>query len=174
MHIILGILAVLGAIAYFIIRANQVNQASREILETAVDAKALMRSSRWRRKAKTDPVRSVSDPRLAASAMMCAMAQSEGGLTERQQAEILALITRHFQLDGQAAEEMFAQGRWLASDVKELSSFLHRLAPVIADHCAEQERRELAEMLRTVAAVEGAPSDIQEDAIRNLQYRLGQ
>ena len=62
MHIFLAIATVLGLIAYFVVRANQVNKAGRELLETASEVKGFVRRSSWRRKTEADPTRNVEDP----------------------------------------------------------------------------------------------------------------
>jgi len=75
MPFILGILAVLGAIVIFIIRANQAAQAARELGEVASEAKGFLRRRRWKSKTITDQIRAIEDPRLAAAVMMCAARQ---------------------------------------------------------------------------------------------------
>ena len=89
MHIVLAAISAIGALAFFIIRANHVAQASRELGEAAGDAKGLFRRFLWRRRTNVDLIRKIDDPRLAATVMMCAMAQSDGHLTEPEKAVIL-------------------------------------------------------------------------------------
>ncbi len=173
MHIVLAILSAIGVIAYVIIRANQVNYAAREFAETAGDIRGTVRRWFWRKKTKVDLARDVDDPRLAATIMMYAVAHSDGDLTERQRNAIMAQMTGQFAMGDKAAQEMFAQARWLTPDGADLSSLLARVSKPVLDGCAGQEKRDLIGMLHGVARVEGDVSDIQRDAIARLQERLG-
>ena len=98
MHILVGLVSAIGLIAYFVIRANQVNQAGRELLDAASEAKGYVRRSLWRRRTNVDPSRSIEDPRLAAAVMMCAVANADGDITEREMTAMLGLAEEHFQM----------------------------------------------------------------------------
>ena len=172
MHIFLAIATVLGLIAYFIIRANQVNKAGRELLETASEVKGFVRRSSWRRKTEADPTRNVEDPCLAATVMMCAVANSDGVMTERELDTIRDLMERHFQMARDDCEVMLGEARWMAQEAKDLSSFLQRLSRPVSDCCNERERADLIAMLEAVDRVEGGGSEIVADALANLQRRL--
>lgn len=171
-HILLAVLSAIGAIGIFLIRANLVHRAARDLVGTASDVKAAVRRSWWRRKTKVDLTRELSDPRLAATAMMQAVACSDGDMTERQKAAILDEMVRQLQMDAQAAQEMFVYGRWLISEVMDLSSFLNRASRSIAEQCTVQEQRRLLHMLESVAKIEVEVSPIQADAIERLRHRL--
>lgn len=173
MHILLGILAALGAIAWFVIRANQVNRAGREIMETASDAKALIRRSRWKSKGKGDLIQDIADPRLAAAVMMTMVAKCDGDVTERQRDAIQDQMEAGLGLEPQAASEMLAEARWRTNDVNDVTTVLRRAAPTIESNCTAEERLELIDMLVAVAGVEGAVSDLQTNAIDGLKRKLG-
>lgn len=172
MHILLAIATAVAVIAGFIIRASYFARASRDLGEAAVEVGGFIRRSRWRRKTRTDMAGAVTDPRLAATAMMCAMAKSEGDITDQQKRVIQAQTRKHFQLDGRAADQMFAEARWIVGEPADLTSCLTRLHKPILAHCDEQERRDLIDMLSAVAHVEGPPTEIQAAAIERLAPRL--
>jgi uncharacterized tellurite resistance protein B-like protein len=172
MHILVGIASALGLIAYFIIRANQVNRAGRDLLDAASEAKGFVRRSLWRRRTEVDPTRNVEDPRLAAAVMMCAVANADGEITEREMTEILGLMERHFQMARGDCEVMLAEARWMAKETKDLSAFLQRLSRPVSGCCSRQELEDLFDMLETVDRVEGDGSAIVDDALANLQRRL--
>ena len=172
MHIILGIVTVLGLIAYFIIRANQVNQAGRDLLDTASEVKGFVRRGRWRRRTEADPTRNIEDPRLSATVMMCAVANSDGEITAREMDTVLELMERHFEMSRDDCEEMLSEARWMAKEAKDLSAFLQRVSRPVANCCSERELDDLIQMLETVDRVEGHGSEIVADAIANLRRRL--
>lgn len=172
MHIVLAALSAIGAIAFFIIRANHVAQASRELGEAAGDAKGLFRRFLWRRRTNVDLIRKIDDPRLAAAVMMCAMAQSDGYMTEPEKAAILAQMRGHLELEQAEAIELFAHAHWLTGDMKELSALLRRASKPVLERCTAAEKAGLIEMLSQVAAADGEPSGIQSDAIQRLAIEL--
>lgn len=173
MHIVLAIVSAIGAIAFFIIRANYVVQASRELGEAAGDAGGLFRRFLWRRQTAVDLVRKIDDPRQAAAVMMCAVAQSDGHLTEAEKTAILDQMRGPLELDGPEAIELFAHAHWLVGDMKDLSAMLRRASKPIAERCTAAEKAELLDMLSAVAAADGEASGIQTDAIARLRHDLG-
>jgi len=172
MHILVGLVSALGLIAYFVIRANQVNQAGRELLDAASEAKGYVRRSLWRRRTKVDLTRNIEDPRLAAAVMMCAVANADGDITEREMTAILELMEENFQIARGDCVEMLSEARWLAKEAKDLSAFLQRLSRPVAACCSHQELEDLFQMLEAVDRVEGGGSQIVADAVANLQRRL--
>ena len=173
MHILIAILSALAVVAFIIIRIGQVARASREIGEVASEVKGLVRKKRWQGKLNPDLVKQIDDPRLAATVMMCAVAKSDGEITERQRGVILQRMGRYFEMAEAEAEDMLAHARWLASEVKDLSSFLQRSSGTVRAACTQREKGDFVDMLTALAAVEGPASDIQADAIERLQRRIG-
>ncbi len=172
MHIVLAVLSAIGALAFFIIRANHVAQASRELGQAAGDAKGMFRGFLWRRRTKVDLVRKIDDPRLAATVMMCAVAQSDGYMTEPEKAAILKQMGGALELQQAEAVETFAHAHWLIGDMKELGSLLRRASKPIFERCTAAEQAGLIDILSQVAAADGEPSEIQSDAIQRLTIEL--
>lgn len=172
MHILVGLVSALGLIAYFVIRANQVNQAGRELLDAASEAKGYVRRGLWRRRTEVDPTRNIEDPRLAAAVMMCAVANADGDITEREMTAMLELAEAQFQMPRGDCETLLSEARWLAKEAKDLSAFLQRLSRPIVACCTEEELADLFAMLEAVDRVEGGGSAIVADAVANLQRRL--
>ncbi len=172
MHVILSILAVLGAIAIFVIRANQAAQAARQLGKAASGVKSMIRRNKWQNKSKADIIREIDDPRVAATVMMAAVAQADGELTERQRDAIMGHIRTDLGVGGREATEFFAQGRWLAADAGDLTTTLHRLTGLIGMACSVEEKRQLIDMLTDVAGIENGVSQAQKDAIDRLRRAL--
>ena len=172
MHIALGVLSALGLFLWLIIHLNHARRAGRELAETASDIKGLVRRTRWKRKHDTDPFGAIEDPRIAAAAMMCAVAKCDGDITERQRDVILDQMAGGLQVTGQLAEDLLAQGRWLTGEMKDLNAFLRRACEPVRRACTDAEKRDLVRLLETVATAEGAPNDHQNDGIRYLKDRL--
>jgi uncharacterized tellurite resistance protein B-like protein len=172
MHIVgmfLGALATLGVILW---RVHLAAEAAKGLADSAEAAHGMFRRWRWRRQALIDPLAQVEDPREAAAAMMVAVAQSDGALTERERHAILAEMTRRFRATSHQAGELLARARWIVRDVRDVDRGLDRLRPVVARTLAASERRELIQMLEIVAAAELTSGSIERGAIRRLARAL--
>jgi uncharacterized tellurite resistance protein B-like protein len=172
MHIVgllFGALATLGVILW---RLHVAAEAAKGLAETAEAAHGIVRRWRWRRKATSDSLAQVENPREAAAAMMVAVAQSDGALTERERQAILTEITTRFEATARQAEDLLALARWIVRDVHDIDRALARLTPVVARTLTASQRRELIQMLEAVAAAEATPEAIEREAIARLARAL--
>ena len=148
-------------------------EAAKGLAESAEAARGVVRRWRWRRKVSADSLAQVEDPREAAAAMMVAVAQSDGALTQRERQAVLTQITTRFGATAGQAEDLLARARWIVRDVHDVDRALTCLTPVVARTLLASERRELLQMLEAVAAAEGPPGAIEGEAIRRLARALG-
>ena len=133
---------------------------------------------RWRMLHKTgkklanDPLQLVDDPRSAAAAIMTALAQADGAITDAEQAIIVREMTEKFGAGASAAEELLAHARWVVRDVVEVDTCFRRLLPVIEKACGPREKEQLIEMLEAVAAVNGQPASAERLALDRIKRIL--
>ena len=173
MHIIGLLTAFLGALGLIIWRLHMAADAAKGLAETASDARGLFRRWGWQNKFAKDPLDLVHDPREAAAAMMVALAQSDGALTERERRIILVQFVQRLGVSGSQAEELFAHGRWLVRDVKDVSRCFQKLAPFVRKTCSAEQVQDILAMLKEVSLAEGAPATIEQDALNRLKQALG-
>ena len=146
---ILGVIAgLIGAVSFALWRLNSAADAVRNVAGAAEDAHGL-----WRRLAK-DRLELIKDSREAAAGMLVAVAQSDGALTEREQAALMAEFRKTFEMSEPQAQELLAQARWTVGEGRDLDRCLFKLGLVLD---VEQKRDVLTLMART-AVVEGAAS----------------
>lgn len=164
--------AVLGAIALILFRMQQAAHAARDIADAADEAHGLFRRWGWRRKQLRSPLDAVEDAREAASAMMVAAAQSDGGITERERAAITAEMRNRFGATQRQAEELLARARWLVQDRTDAGEVFRRLTPLVVRTCGATERSDLIEMLKAVAAADGRSDEVLAQDIARLGHNL--
>jgi uncharacterized tellurite resistance protein B-like protein len=160
MHILAILGAVVGVLLFALFRMQQAANATRDIVDAADEARGLFRRWSWRRKHLKHPLDTVDDAREAAAAMMVAVAQSDGGVTERERAAITAEMIKRFDATPGQAEALLARARWLVKDSADAAEVFRRLTPVIQRTCGASERSDLIEMLDAVAGAEGTADDI--------------
>ena len=114
----------------------------------------------------------IEDPREAAVAMMVAVAQSDGAMTDRERQVILAELVARIGATERQAEELLAHGRWLTRDVRDIDHCLDKLASLIKRRCSTDQNRDVLEMLYSVASAEGRPGEIEGAALARVSRAL--
>ena len=166
MAILTGFLALVGAILFFLWRLHMASEAAKGLLETSDDLRSYLRKRNWQKKVKSNRLDLVDDPRIAATAMMVAVAQADGALTAREEAEIVNQAVTHFEIDAPLAEELLAHARWIVGNADDLENCFHRLTPLLRRTLDPKQREDLFEMLTAIASI--APDDDAGEAGRAL------
>jgi len=172
MHILVAIVSALGIIGVVLWRLHMAAEAAKGLVDTANDARGLFRRWRWQRKLASNPLDLISDPREAAVAMMVAVAQSDGAMTDRERQVIMAELVKRVGATERQAEELLAHGRWLTRDVRDIDYCLDKLAPLIKRQCSPDQHRDVLEMLYSVASVEGRPGEVEGTALARVARAL--
>jgi uncharacterized tellurite resistance protein B-like protein len=172
MHILAILGAVVGVALFVLFRMQQAANAARDIADVADDARGLVRRWSWRRKHARHPLDMVDDAREAAAAMMVVVAQSDGGITERERVAITTEMTRRFGATREQADALFARARWLVKDSADASEVFRRLTPLVQRNCGPTERSDLMEMLGAVASADGDPDAIVAQDIAKFAHAL--
>ena len=173
MHILIGLLTLLGVIAVWIWRMRAAADATREIVDAAADARSALRRYGHRRRAGQHPADIVDDPRLAASGILAAVARMDGDLTAEQANALRVECRASFRVGQREADDMAAYGRWLADQSPQASELIRRLTRVIRERASQEAHEDLLRMIERIASVEGgAPSDMQLDALQQVKRGL--
>ena len=172
MHIIAILGAILGVAGLILFRLQQAANATRDIADAADEARGLFRRWGWRRKQLKSPLEAIDDPREAAAAMMVAVAQCDGAITERERTAIVAEISKHFGATERQAEALLARARWAVQDRSDAGEVFRRLTPLIVRTCGPTERSDLVAMLQAVAQADSGSDDVLAQDIARLAHNL--
>jgi uncharacterized tellurite resistance protein B-like protein len=172
MGLLLGLAAVLGAVGMILWRINMASGAARELVETAGEVQGFFRRRDWRKKLAKDPLQFIDDPRAAAAAIMTALAQADGAISEAEQAVIVREMCETFGAGASAAEELLAHARWAVRDISDVEICTRRLLPIIEKACGPEEREQFIDMLEAVAAADGQPSASERLAVERIKRVL--
>jgi len=172
MHILAGLLTLATVVSVIVYRLYILSQSpvGRGLSDAAGGVQKHMRRRAWQKKLG-DPLRDVDDPRLAAAAMMVALAQNDSPLSEREEAVITAQMQSRFDADGTLAAELLAHARWLVKDVTDPETCFMKVRPIVQKACGPKERAELIEMMSAVAEV-GNDLDSQRTIVAKLAHTL--
>lgn len=172
MGIFAGLLAAIGVVGMLLWRLNQAAAATRGIAEAASDAHGFVRRLMWRRKSNKNPLDMITNPREAAAAMLAAVAQWDGAMTQDEMTAIKSQMMEHFGATQKQAAELLAGGRWLARDVTDLGAFLKRASPAVVRVCSAPEKRDLIAMLDHIASLDGPADELIRAGIAKLAEHL--
>ena len=169
MHILLAILGAASTIGMILWRARGAAHAAHEVVDAAQGVRLFFRRTKWRKKVNTDMLKRIDDPREAAAAMMVAIAEQDGLLTQRMSETLIGMMMSEFQVAERQADELMQRGRWLAKDAGDLGQFLRRLSAPVRRHCTAAERAALQEMLLGSVDRDGASADRVLETVSRLE-----
>ena len=88
MHILLAILGVLGAGAFWYFRLKSMGQAASEIADTAGRVRGAYNRRQFRKKVEASTIDAIDDPRVAATVFLVAIASADGRMSDHAEATI--------------------------------------------------------------------------------------
>ncbi len=174
MHIILGLIAIVGAVAVWYWRFKMAREAGGDILDAANDVRLAARRLMYKRKHNTHPADSVDDPRLAAAGIAVAVATMDQPIS---QAEIVALTgsaRQTFDISEREALDMVSFGRWVSDQCGTNGEAVRRLSKVVAKLAGAEAAPDLIRMVTDVATADGGEMDEEQvDALDTIRRTLG-
>jgi len=174
MHIILGLLSVLGAIGVIIWRIHAASQAAREVADAAGEFANLPRKMRFRHKAGKRGVDVIDDPREAAAALVYGAARTKGDPGPDDKAAMARRLAELFEIPEAEASEFLARGAWHMGALNDPINGVNKLA----DRLLREVGREacaslLAVMTETADAVAGPGAEQARYYTRRFAERTG-
>lgn len=171
MHILLALVGILGAAAFWWWRLKMIKEAADEIGDAAGRTWGKYKRYKFRKKAESSAVEAVEDPVAAAVIMMIATIQQEGDLTPAGETAVEREASETMGVDDPTELMVFA--KWVAKHVEDANNVSLRYAKLWTRHLNEDELRDLVAMVRRAAEANGPLSQRQEQVIARLKTRLG-
>jgi len=134
MHIVLGAIALLTAVYFFVIRARNAAEMTNELLDVADDVRAAARRFGFRRNTAVHSVDGIEDANTAVATVAMAWLELHGLPTEETRNRLLKALQQRLEVSMKDAEELMILGRWLMNEcqgaqpaIARASRRLHRL-----------------------------------------------
>ncbi|MGD1926743.1 MAG: TerB family tellurite resistance protein [Paracoccaceae bacterium] len=173
MHILLGLIAIIGAVLIWHYRVRAMRGSASELGDGAEDIRLKIRRLINRREYDVHPADSVDDARLAASGLVIAVATMDAPLS---QAEITALSSEAqttFDVTEREALDIISFGRWVAGECGTPDEAVRRLTDRISDLAGPEAGPDLVRMIETVATANGNPlGELESDALNTVRRVL--
>ena len=166
MHIVIGVIGLVTAVYFFVIRARNAAEMTHELMDMADDVRAAARRLGFRRKYAAHPIDAVEDPNTAAATLAVAYMELHGMPTEKTRAALLQSMQSALEIDLKEAEEQLILGRWLVNECKGPSPAISRAAKRLFQ-LTSGEIGPLLDILGSVTA--DPPSEQQTEAIHEIK-----
>jgi hypothetical protein len=171
MHILIAIVAALGAGAFWYYRLRTIAQVTHEAADGAQRLRGAYRRRRFRKQVESSPFLAVQDPGIAAAVMLVALAMMEGALTPAAEDAIKAELRTI--LNPAACDETFIFACWLAGQATDANDVSLRFSKLWTASLTLDERLHFYAMAKKVTAIAGEPDDAQGQTLARLKDRLG-
>jgi uncharacterized tellurite resistance protein B-like protein len=172
MAIVALIGAIIGGIAFWWYRAQQVKGAAEGMLDAAGKARGMINRARFRQRAGQAVLTGVDSPGMAAATLLYSIAAQRGPVLEPDAKKIEHLLETICKLNRQDRDDAMAFAGWAAEQVSDTNDVVRRFLPLWQGALKQPERQELVGMAWTVARLQGEATDYQAAAIRRLSEGL--
>ncbi|MEQ8404099.1 MAG: hypothetical protein RKE49_03300 [Oceanicaulis sp.] len=173
MHILLGLLSVIGAIAFFLWRINMAGKAASELADTAGELANLPRKMRFKSKAGKRGIDVIEDPREAAAALVYGAIASGDYVTAERKAALAASLAEVFEVSEEEAKELVARAAWHVTSLNDPINAVNPLTDRLIATVGRDPMADLKRLMDAEAARNERPSSDQRYFIDKFARRAG-
>jgi hypothetical protein len=169
MHIIVGLVLLLGALYLAFARLNQTRGAGDRFGRGVGRNQDVLMRRAGRGNADGAAISAIEDPLTGAAVMMAAVANSREPLDA---AAATVIKDELREVTGSDPRDAFEFAAWAIQYVPDPDNVSMRLTRMWNNTLTTAERQQLVDMVTRVACMKGDPTAIQADAIAKLKTRL--
>ncbi len=168
MPALLGLIAVAGAVLFWVLRAHNTVRAVKELNQ---DTKGLQRRVKHGvQDIFGTPLQRVRDPRLAAVILMIQLVRTGSPVTASEKTQIMELMEDPLKIED--ISSMFERA-WRYTEARmPFSVVSDQLQPLLQRSLTKEECGDMVDMLTKVANAYGSASELQKEGITRLKRRL--
>jgi len=171
MHIVVIILGILGAGAFWWYRLKMMNDAAGEIVDTVGRVRGSMRRKKIRQQNELSPLTAIDDPVVAAATLIAAIVTDDVALNPNRESALRK--ETESVADPAKVDEAMIYAKWAAGQIDDASTVIDKLGPFLARKLSEAEKMDLVAMARRVALTEGPPLASLDQRMRRLRQKIG-
>jgi hypothetical protein len=175
MPYVLAILALVGGVYMWTMRARAASSAVQDLAGVASDVVAATRRFGFRRRYDTHPIESLEDGDVAIAGAGLSFLELAGLPSAELHAALAVSLQSHLKMDRSKAEEAMILGRWLMTESGGASAGLSRLTRRLYKLRGVESLQPLMSVLKDVAATSGGMmTAMQKDQLAEIAqiYRV--
>ncbi len=170
MHILSILLSAVIFAGVWYLRVRAAKNAAEQLYDAAGHLKDKINRRRVLSRLKDSNIRSISDPRVAATVVAVAIIEHEQPMSENARAVLLEQLSLVTGLPDPASEVEFAES--VVQDAIDLHALNERMSPTFMEKLNSEQRKELIDLIKLVVSADGAPALSQVEAIGDLERRF--
>ena len=128
MHIIIGLLGIVVAAYFWMMRVRNAAEMAKTLAEVPGDIKAAARRFGFKRKLNAHAVDSVEDPKVAIAGIANSFIEMDTLPTQEQRQMLKLQVQSALDVSSDDAEELLVLGRWLANESGGPEAGIYRLS----------------------------------------------
>ncbi len=128
MPILIAILGILSAAAYYIFRVRNAADAAGDLMDMANDVRLAARRFGFKRKTNIHPVEAIEDSSIAIAGIASAFLELDDLPTSDQRSALVRSMRDVLNLSAQDADELSILGRWMVADCGTPDAAISRLS----------------------------------------------
>jgi len=172
MPILTLLLAIVGGIAFWWWRAQQLRNAADTVVDLAGKARGAISRSRFRHRAGSSVLAGVDTPGMAAATLIYSLMSLKRPVSLTDEDKIDTMLETVCHLSKKEREDAMAFAAWASGQVADTNEIVRRFMPLWQDALHGPHRQELVDMALDAAELGGAPTDAQAAAIKRLSEGL--
>lgn len=170
MHIILGLVGIIGAFGAYWFMFRNAGRAAGEAIDAAETVRGVFRRRAFRKKSESSILAGVDDPALAATIFLFKLA--EAGEIRSEQTKVLIRRIAEEEMQIAKPDEALTFAEWAAAQTIEENDIVRRFAPLWIERLSPRELAEFGAMAQRIARDCGEPGGRQREMMRYLRERL--
>lgn len=173
MHILLGLLALLGGLLFWYYRIREARDAAHEVTDAASDIRLTIRRLMNQGNYDVHPADSVDDARLAASGLIVVIATMDAPLSQNEINALSKNAQVTFGVTEREALDIVSYGRWVAGECGSVDEGVRRLSRRINKLAGPEAGPDTVRMIEEVASADGNPlGDAELEALGTVRNIL--
>ena len=170
MHIVLAIIGLIGAGAFWWYRIKYMSEAVGEAADAVGRVQGHFRRNKLRKKSALAPISAIDDPVIAAATIMTAIVSEDTVLSPDLEAGVRGQLAAI--VSGEKLEEAMIYATWASTQVADVTHVIDIAGKYLSGKLSESEKHELVSMIVDAAPV-GKRHAAFPDRIKRLRQKLG-
>lgn len=163
---------IVGGIALWWWRAQQLRGAAESALDVAGKARGMISRARFRQRAGQSVLAGVDSPGMAAATLLYSLASLRRPVALADEQQIDQMLDAICRMSVKEREDALAFAAWASGQVADTNDIVRRFMPIWTSALDAPQRRELVGMATVIAKEHGEPTDAQASVIRRLREGL--
>lgn len=153
MHILIAIVGIMGAAAFWWYRVQYMGKAAGEVADAIGHVRGNMRRNALRKKSAVSPITAIDDPVVAAATVIMAINAEDAPLDDDQERRLREEVAT-IATSSQKADEAVVYARWATDQVADVHIVIDKATILLKEMLNDEEKEGLVAMVESITPAE--------------------